>query len=532
MTSKHVPILIVGGGLVGLSAALFLSEHQIPYQLIERHAGTSIHPRARGVNHRTMELFRTLGFDDRIRDAEFLKKGGIFTAETLKSVDFTQRPSAAFQALRQEMEALKRKSPAMRSWITQDVLEPILLSEAEKRGGGHFCFSTELVSLAQDDAGVTVTVRDRTDASEQTIRADYVIACDGAKSPIRLQLGIDMTGRKSLGHVINVYFRSALTSLLDGHEFSICNITHPDAPGSLLSINATDRWTFHTPYNPGAGETPAQFTPERCAEMIRTAVGSSDIDIEILSILPWEPAMGVTDQFQVGRIFLAGDAAHVMPPTGGYGGNTGIQDVHNLAWKLALVYRGEAAPSILATYETERWPLARLTVEQAGHIANSGVFSVVQGKGPIVKQTDIVLGFRYHSSAIVHRADVAQDDADLNGQPGTRAPHVWLTQQGKQISTLDLFNRHFVLLASEEDAHWREAAAVVSDRLGVSIIAYTIGQAKGDLIDVDDHWRETYGIQLTEAVLVRPDGVVAWRAKETTRAEQALANTMMKILGR
>jgi len=299
-----------------------------------------------------------------------------------------------------------------------------------------------------------------------------------------------------------------LTTFLNGHSFSICNVTHPKAKGSLLAISPPVRWTFHTSYNPDEGETPDSFTPDRCCELIRTAVGTTELSIEILSILPWEAAAGVADKYQVGRVFLAGDAAHVMPPTGGYGGNTGIQDAHNLAWKLAMVYHHKVDPAILTTYERERLPIAHQTMEQSEYIANSGLFQALfkgtESKGKIV---NVVLGYKYN----LVNSDDSQETVG-NARTGTRAPHVWLKRNGEKISTIDLFKRQFVLLVSGQGDYWRGVVEVVSNRY--PIVMYTIGQQEGDLIDTDNEWSKEYEVTTGGAILVRPDGFVAWRSRE------------------
>jgi 2-polyprenyl-6-methoxyphenol hydroxylase-like FAD-dependent oxidoreductase len=180
-----------------------------------------------------------------------------------------------------------------------------------------------------------------------------------------------MEGYHSLNHVVNIYFKADLSEYTKGREFSICNL----AEGSLLAIRPPHRWTYHLKYSPET-QTIQDFTPERCVELIRKAVGVDTLEAEILSVLPWEAVTGIAEKYRVGRILLAGDAAHLMPPTGGHGGNTGISDAHNLAWKLAAIYRGEASEKLLESYEKERRPLAELAISKALTVAETGFLKV------------------------------------------------------------------------------------------------------------------------------------------------------------
>src|SRR5213078_370453 len=183
-------------------------------------------------------------------------------------------------------------------------------------------------------------------------------------------------------------------------------------------------------------------TPSRCIEFVRKAAGLPHLAVEIISILPWEAAIRVAESFYHDRVFLVGDAAHVMPPTGAFGMNTGIQDVHNLAWKLAAVLNGQAGPALLATYDAERRPVAQFTTGQVGLRSDHNIYATGQERGDgMVDDLAVTMGYQYQSAAVVLEKNELPSVGvviDLSGQPGTRAPHVWVEQQGRRISTLDL----------------------------------------------------------------------------------------------
>jgi putative polyketide hydroxylase len=527
MYTETTPVLIVGGGLVGLSTSLFLTQQGISSLLVERHASTAIHPRARGINFRTMELFRELGLEEQLRAAgsELINNRGMLIVDTLAGTEFKRiamvEPASA---------PLSEIGPTKWCMCAQDQSEPLLLATARQRGGD-LRFNTELVSFEQDDAGVTAVVADRADGTQRTIRANYLVAADGAASPIRNTLGITRGGRGTLGHSISIYFSADLGNLVQGREFVLCQVENPEVQGMFVAVNNTDLWLFSVTYAPERGESPADFPPERCIDLIRKAIGLPQIAIEIKSILAWEAAVRVADSFQQGRVFLAGDAAHQMPPTGAFGANTGIQDAHNLAWKLAAVLKGQAAPALLTTYDEERRPVARFTTEQAG--LRTAVTAFEGGASKDIKLADslvIITGYQYSSQAVISEdeAPLPLDHLELDGHPGRRAPHLWFEQQGRRISTLDLFGSRFVLLAGEDGMGWRDAAQVIAVRGGIDLDAYCVGST-GDLIDLDGRWCRAYGVTSRGAVLVRPDGFVGWRADGS---EEPQERTLEWVLNR
>jgi putative polyketide hydroxylase len=338
-----------------------------------------------------------------------------------------------------------------------------------------------------------------------------------------------------MAHYINIHFRADLSELVRNRPFVMCFVDHPEARGIFFTINDTDRWLFTVPYAPEREKAPADFTPAHCKDLVRKAVGLPHMPVDILSAHPWEAASLVADRFQIGQIFLAGDAAHVMPPFGAFGINTGVQDAHNLAWKLAMVLKGQAGSSLLSTYDAERRPVGQFTTKHSedrleGMLSRT-VSDLLQegGLSHIQQQLIAMLGYQYVSDAVIPEHDEAAptDRLALSGQPGTRAPHLWVQHGSRRISMLDLFDRHFVLLTGENGQPWREAMHTLARHLGLDLDAYCVGTAS-DLIDLDRKWSPSYGVGRDGAVLVRPDGFVAWRIKEPNCTPYS---TLARVLG-
>jgi putative polyketide hydroxylase len=516
----EVPVLVVGGSLVGLSTSLFLGRLGVRHLLVERHSGTSIHPRGRGNNVRTMELFRVAGAEPAIHRAAEVLAGnhGILQTPTLAG--------DAGEWLFREIDpggGLARFSPSSWCLCSQNDLEPVLLDHAT-RLGGDLRFATELMSFDSDADGVTALLKSRETGEHTRVRADYLVAADGPRSPVREQLGIGQSGPGDLFHNVSITFRSrGLADVVGERRFIVCYLTSPDADGALLPVDNREHWVFHAPWHPEHGETLEEFTDERCAAHIRRAVGVPDLDVQITGRAPWHAAQRVARSYRAGRVFLAGDSAHEMSPTGAFGSNTGIQDAHNLAWKLAAVLGGWAGDALLDSYDAERRPVAEATSARAaarsaehshpGFAPPPGV-----GGGPQRGILNVALGYRYPRGAVVG-ADpavaVVPEDLDLTGAPGSRAPHLWVRRGAEKVSTLDLYERTPVLLsdAGETDG-WHGAATRLAKELGLPLTAYRVGHGPmADLVPDDDaDWAERHGTGRGGAVLVRPDGFVAWRA--------------------
>ncbi|MFE9170584.1 FAD-dependent oxidoreductase [Streptomyces kebangsaanensis] len=537
----QVPVLIVGGSLVGLSTSLFLGRLGVPHLLVERHSGTSIHPRGRGNNVRTMELFRVAGIEPDIKTAASLlaDNHGILQTPTLVG--------DAGEWLFKHIDpggGLARFSPTAWCLCSQNDLEPVLLAGA-RRLGGDLRYSHEMETFEQDDEGVTAVVRDRATDERYTVRAAYLVAADGPRSPVRGSLGIGQSGPGDLFANVSVTFRSKLLAEVVGdRRFICCYLTDPDADGALLPVDNKENWVFHAPWHPELGETLDEFTEDRLERHIRRAVGAPGLDVEITGKASWRAAERVADRYAAGRVFLAGDSAHEMSPTGAFGSNTGIQDAHNLAWKLAAVLQGWAGPALLDTYDTERRPVATATSARASarsvEHSHPG-FAPAPGIGGAKRGgiLNVVLGYHYPHGAVLGTdpdQEVVPDTLCLTGDPGTRAPHLWVRREGERISTLDLYERSLVLLSdARSTTDWHTAAQRIAAHDGVRLDSYRIGaeltHAPRSETDTPPDWARAHGTTPDGAVLVRPDGFVAWRAAGAVPdAEATLRQAVRTVL--
>ncbi|MFJ5153117.1 FAD-dependent oxidoreductase [Streptomyces sp. NPDC088353] len=537
----RVPVLIVGGSLVGLSTSLFLGRHGVPHMLVERHSGTSIHPRGRGNNVRTMELFRVAGVEPDIRTAASLlaDNHGILQTPTLAG----EAGEWLFKHIDPD-GGLARFSPTSWCLCSQNDLEPELLRGARKLGGD-LRYSHEMESFEQDGEGVTAVVRDRGTDERYTVRADYLVAADGPRSPVRRRLGIGHSGPGDLFANVSVTFRSKLLAEVVGERrFICCYLTGPDADGALLPVDNKEHWVFHAPWHPERGERLEEFTEDRIQRHIRRAIGAPDLDVEITGKASWRAAERVADRYSAGRVFLAGDSAHEMSPTGAFGSNTGIQDAHNLVWKLAAVLGGWAGPGLLETYDTERRPVATATSARASarsvehsHPGFAPAPGIGGGRrGGIL---NVVLGYRYPRGAVVGAdpdQEVVPEAMRLTGEPGSRAPHLWLRRGGERISTLDLYERSLVLLSdAQSTAGWHTAALRLAESDGVRLDSYRVGaeltyDPHGAADGAAPDWARAHGTTADGAVLVRPDGFVAWRAAAAAPDPEATLRQVVRTL--
>jgi 2-polyprenyl-6-methoxyphenol hydroxylase-like FAD-dependent oxidoreductase len=533
VSDEEIPVLVVGGSLVGLSLSLFLSRPGVEHLVVERHPGTAIHPRAAMLLQRTIETFRTAGIQDEVLEAsqeEFEQDGAIVSVESLggKELDWY---------FRNVNEGVERLSPSPRLFVTQIGLEPVIKRRAAELGA-RLEYSSEVVSLEASDREVTAVVRRRETGKERTVRAQYAVAADGAHSPVREQLGIRMTGRGSFSDSVTIYFRADCTKLIGDRNLSVIYVFHPRQIGFFRF--SLDKQSGFLVVNSAVDENGAMSprlwddtSEERCVAWVREALGApDDLPIEVENVQRWNAQADVAERFRHGRVFLAGDATHVMPPTGGYGGNTGVHDAFNLAWKLAYVLDGRAGPALLDTYEVERQPVARLTVEQAyaRYVLRLDKSLGTDDLAAIVEDASIDLGYRLRSAGITPEAD--DDDADWEdprqptGRPGFRAPHVELTRDGSPLSTLDLSGTSFVLFTGVDGEVWVDAAG----ELSVPVDVYRVGV---DLQDASGAFFSSYGIDASGASLVRPDGHVVWRARSAVEDPSArLTEALARALGR
>jgi hypothetical protein len=342
---------------------------------------------------------------------------------------------------------------------------------------------------------------------------------------------------------MTIYFHADASPQMAGKPLSVIYINNPVVSGFIRLAKDCQSGFFAVNMvgdpktDPDVGDAARDTSPERLAHFVRTAIGVPDLPVTIDGVARWRATSDVARRFQDGRIFLVGDAAHLMPPNGGFGGNTGIHDAHNLAWKLAFVLKGAAGPQLLDSYDAERRPVARLTVEQAytRYVTRTATYLGATDYQPLVNDFNIELGYIYRSPAVVPETtdDAGHDDPHRTfGRPGSRAPHTWLEREGKRISSLDLFARAFVLLAGPDGERWCDAARAAAARfIGLELEAYRVGG--GGLLDPQGQFATAYGLSPSGATLVRPDGFVAWRAGEfAPDAEKTLSGVLESILMR
>ncbi|MFD0691987.1 FAD-dependent monooxygenase [Actinomadura fibrosa] len=511
MTDESTPVLIVGGMVSGLSTAMFLAHQGVDCVVVERRPGTSRHPRIRGISARSVELFRQVGLAPALAEIDDGANEGtkIILAESLAGRELKE-------LVPPHEEAMEGLSPVAEVMCDQDLLEPVLLAKARELGAD-VRYGWELAGFEQDPEGVTAVVRSATSGAERTVRAACLVACDGAGSPVRERLGIRRAGPGIFGHRTSILFEADLDDLVRGRSIKICLIER--VPGAGLLPRHGGRWQFTVPRDPAEGD--GRFSEERSVELVRMAVGVADLPVRIRGVEPWEVAGLAAERIQEGRVFLVGDAAHVMPSTGGFGGNVCIQDAHNLAWKLAAVHTGVAGRRLLDTYQAERLPVGQRTMMEA--VARTPMFHTARPEGEEPYQphdaASVMFGYRYRSAAVVDD-DGADDDGEVftdprvpAGRPGSRAAHLPVDRDGAAISTIDLFGGSFTLLLGPGGGAWRKAAVDVGARFGVGLGIFQMG-SQGDLRDITGGFGSAYGVGDRGAVLVRPDGFVAWRSAD------------------
>ncbi|SDZ80998.1 2-polyprenyl-6-methoxyphenol hydroxylase [Thalassobacillus cyri] len=503
-------VLIIGGGLSGLSAALFLAHRNIDCIVIERHETTSIQYKFSGISARSMELYRNVGIEDEIREQRPRQaSNNVVMAKNLADENF--------KIMKIEQNDTTSFSPTRPADCEQDRLEPILKEKAEKLGAD-IRFNTEATDIKQGTDKVKVVTKNRTTGQSSEIHASYAIAADGINGKTRERLGVIRQGPGILQNWLNVIFDTDALPTINGYHFTASMLE--DINGTLVPREGAKRWSMSVQYFPQKGEEPGDYTEKRCKELITRGMGRN-VTVNIVDIRLWEAAAFITHSFGSGRVFFIGDAAHVIPPTGGFGGNTGIHDAYNLAWKLEAVIRGTAGAELLYTYEQERKPIAYHTLQQA--LARlQAWFKDPNNKLPpvekIIPDNDVVFGYSYQTGCLIPEAGqsdqkVFEDANTPSARPGTRAPHLNLEVNGHNVSTIDLLLDQWVVLIGESGENWEKA--IQQSKWAKHVRCYRIGQIE-ELKDNSNCFSETYGIGMGGAVLIRPDGFIAWRSQQMT----------------
>jgi putative polyketide hydroxylase len=443
--SHDAPVLVVGAGPAGLAAAVELARLEIPTLLVERRTTISSHPRATVLSLRSMELMRAWGLDADVRAHSAEVDSRMLESETLAAA----AAGTPIQVGYPSAEQSQMISPTAPACVAQDHVEAILLEHLRASPFARIELGTELTRVLADGEGVRADLRDLRTGALRTVEASYLVAADGARSPVREALGIRLVGPDNLMQSVTTLLRAPLWELVGDHRHLIYSITHAAAPGVFVPTGASDRWLFGGGDDDGSDE-------RLTAELVRTAAGVPDLPVRIERSRYFSAGAQLAEQWRSGPIFLTGDAAHRVTPRGGTGLNLALHDGYDLGWKLGWVLRGWAGPELLDSYEAERRPVAEYTAARSADPSGS--------RRP------------------------AEDEVRVD--LGSRMAHVWAGER----STLDLLGPALTLFAARGAATWRRAAAELGTRVPVVVRL------------LDPMATRALGAPGGSALLARPDG--------------------------
>jgi 2-polyprenyl-6-methoxyphenol hydroxylase-like FAD-dependent oxidoreductase len=486
--NAQVPVLVVGAGPAGLTSSLLLAHQGVSVMCIDKRTVVSTLPRARGVHARAMEILHQCGVaEDLRREALDIESGAEWRSDLL---------SAPFRDTEAGGPALAQVSPHEGLALSQDLFETTLRAHLSTRELARLELGIELETFHEIAGGVECALVDRATGVRSTVVSRYLVAADGWRSTIRGGVGIGVTGREDLGSMRAITFRADLTPWTSARPRGIYFLTTSSAV--LLRTHPDHRWVLNVPL------TDSPDAAEDARAVVLRVLGGLSVEVEILTDSQWTAAAQTADHFSRGRTFLVGDAAHRVPPVGATGVSSAVADAHNLAWKLAAVINDQAGESLLDSYAVEREAVAATTTEEA-RLAWAAMTDPgrVPFTGRSLRQLD--MGYQYRSVAVAEHDDQTTDIPDdyrPNAAPGSRAPHLWLTAEDPQRSIIDLFDRGFTLLTGAEGQAWTEVVNDVKAHTKMPMTCHIIHETA---------WPDLYGVTPSGAVLVRPDGHVAWR---------------------
>ncbi len=518
------PVLIVGGGPVGLTLAIDLGARGVRCLLIERKDEPAFLPKMERCNARSLEIFRRMGFVDRVRAAGYPQDYPMDVFHVTRLVDppMLRVPYPSVTELKAEAARRNDGVPALEPYqlISQYTLEPLLKSIAEDNPLVDVRFGHELVGFDQDAGGVTARIR-TTAGTDLTVRSTYLIGCDGGTSTVRKQLGVTLDGRGN--------FRTLHQALFQCDNFyDAVPIGHGRhywvSDENLSSIVCQDSCRHFSLHAEGADE-------DRMPAIFGRTLGTP-VDFKMLACTRWSYNLLIADRYIEQRVFLAGDAVHLVVPTAGLGLNTGIGDAVDLSWKLAAVLHGWGGPELLRSYEDERRQIGVRNVRVSGAATADRVNWREETYRPWIAEdsergrearanlaeqlkkeagtttiiTGIERGYRYTNSALLwpEAGDGPDPDAYVyapTSWPGARLPHVWL-KNGDAL--LDRLGPWYTVLRFGERV---ETAGIEAALRDARIPYVTVA------LDADEPGCEVYGG--FGAFLIRPDAHVAWRATRT-----------------
>ena len=531
------PVLIIGCGPAGMTAALALSRLGVKSLVIERRTTISAAPRAHALNCRTLEIFAQLGVDiDALREkgTPDEESGWVRWVDTLGGGEFGVLPYERVPT----PETVPTPFPLFN--IAQPDVEALLFEHLQADPNVTIERGCEWQSCEQHAEGATSMV---VDAAGETVAIEsrFIVAADGANSPVRGALGIAMEGPGVLQRFKTVHFRADLSSIVASKPAILYWILNQSAAGTLIAYDIRDNWVFMYPCD-APGMDPESVTDDRCIAATREAIGVPDVELEVLSIREWEMTSEVAQAYRQGSVFLAGDAAHRYPPSGGLGLNTGVGDAHNIAWKIAGVLAGWSPVSILDTYESERRQVAlqnadfslENAVKMLDVFNHAGVFAepgtqpgldAIKADGERWRALEASIedqrvhfdGLALHLGAHYGRASAPDLFADRvqHCEVGARVPHVWLERGSEVVSSLALLSpAEFTLLLGP----------------GVDTPGTALDLPLRVLSCPDDFTGEAAALEelgiAAGAVLVRPDGHIAGLFPSVTEIDGALARVV------
>jgi putative polyketide hydroxylase len=508
MAIEETNVLIVGAGLAGLSTAVFLGLHGVQPLVVERRSGTSVLPKARGQNPVTMEALRTAGLVDAIMAARPPGKPGI-TSVISRSMagpvlydHVVNRPD------------FSQFSPERSGMASQAKTEAAFVERATELGA-QMMFNTVCEAIVQDGDGVTVTLKSLETNLTRQIRTRYLVAADGIRGELSGMLGVKKLGRGLIKSVTAVRFLADLSALAGDNCMVIHYVQNPALPDGAGVVVGTD--------NPGEWVANMSADPDRdeaaTAEVIRTLVGIPDLQFKMIGSVSFDYGHWVMDKFKVGRVLLTGDAAHVMPPTGGQGGNTAVQDGYYLGWKLAAVLRGQAGPELLDTYDPERRPYAEAVCNwQVANLAERRRMDLAKDTGEPMDHATLLFGYACPEGAFIRDPKAGdatfEHPATPSGKPGSRVPYVKLKGSSGEVSPRELLGPYFTAFTA--DPGGVQSAGAAAAKLGIELKIYPVNSVA------------PLGAEEADTVLVRPDGIIAWRGSGAAQIEGALRTVLYR----
>jgi putative polyketide hydroxylase len=543
---REVPVVICGAGPVGLTASIMLSRRGIPNLVIEKRAGVSGLPRARGIMSRTVEIWSQFGLYDEMTAVSLPPSWceNIQHMDTLAGEVFGVMPSNCMSPGAQAANTAYDFRCA-----AQDQIDSMLFRCASSYPEAQVVFDTELTGVAQDDDGVTLTLR-LPDGSVRSRRAQWLVAADGGRGSVRDMLGVGDHGHRDIAHFINNHFSADLSLFTEGREGTLLWVYAEGRVGCFQPLDGKTRWMCQIRFDPTT-DPPETWTRQRVVRRLKDMVGDprvEDIPFTLHSTYTYSLNATIADRLRVGRVLIVGDAAHRIPPAGGIGMNTGVQTAHNAIWKLVAVINGEAPEALLDTYDLERREVAQRACD-FGRVNMGFITAILAAKAREAQRAAVAaskqfcnwvgldLGVHYEAPDGAFIGDgtpfppVSHPVTDYipTAKPGYRAPHLWLHEGDRRFSSVDLFEKSFVLLAGSAGQAWATAARALGGPTPVQ--AFVIGP-QGDLQPESD-FEGLYGVGPDGAVLVRPDGHVAWRSAGASQTPAAhLRQALDRILRR